>query len=153
MARNFTLSAGSGYSIVPEGVHIFRVDSIDYKEVYGKMEVVLVTKDGIKHTERYGLMDDKGQTNQGAMNAFSYFAKCALNNFDAVEIDLDDLIGRYIEASVTHEQVPKRNGKPGEMSTFARLGDKAPASGFDPAPQASEERPSKPTYDLDSILG
>lgn len=150
--HSFNLSAG-GYTLIPEGTHVFKVESIDYKEIYGKMEVHLVTEDGQKHTERYTLMDKNGCPNQPALNAFSYFAKCALDNFDATTIDLDELIGRYIECTVTHEQVPKRNGKPGEMSTFARLGDKAPASCFESeVVQSEQETVSTPPWSLDDVL-
>lgn len=106
-------------------------------------------------------MYKNGQDNQGALNAFSYFAKCALNNFDATDIDTDDLIGRYIECEVTHDVQPKQNGKPGETITFIRLGNKAPASGFEgeeaEEPVEEEVAPTpaedKPKYDIDSLLG
>lgn len=155
--RMFKVPAGTGFTLVPEGVHVFKVESIDYKQVYGKMEVNLVTKEGFKHTERYTMMDSNGRDNPGAIKAFGYFAHCCLNDFDATDIDLDDLIGRYIECTVTHEEVEGKNGK---TMTFARLGDKAPASGFEGEDDsAAEEAPapaptdSKPNYDLDSLLG
>lgn len=156
-----TLSASSGFTLIPEGTHIFKVTGVTYKKLYGKMEVYLETKEGLKHTERYSLMDKNGQDNQGVLNAFSYFAKCALNNFDATDIDTDDLIGRYIECEVTHDVQPKQNGKPGETITFIRLGNKAPASGFEdeeaeePAAEDAAPAPAedKPKYDIDSLLG
>ena len=153
MHHSFDLPKTS-FALVPEGVHIFKIDSINYKELYGKLEINLVTKEGYTHTERFSLMDNSGRPNQKALNAFGYFAKVALNNFDATNIDLDDLLGHYIECTVTHEQVPKKNGKAGEMSTFSRLGDKAPAAGFEGEAPVEEDTPAeKPQYDLESVLG
>ena len=118
-----TLSASSGFTLIPEGTHIFKVTGVTYKKLYGKMEVYLETKEGLKHTERYSLMDKNGQDN--------------------------------------HDVQPKQNGKPGETITFIRLGNKAPASGFEgeeaeePAAEDAAPAPAddKPKYDIDSLLG
>ena len=70
-----------GFKLIPEGSHVFKISKVDYKEEYGKMEVTLETVDGLKHIERFSLLRPDGETNPGAMNAFSYFAKVALNDF------------------------------------------------------------------------
>lgn len=143
-----------GFSIIPEGIHVFQIKEVTYKADFGKLEIAMQTAKGQKHVERYSLMTKDNTPNDGAMNAFSYFAKTALNDFSLTEIDEQDLVGRYIKCEVTHEQV-ESNRTPGKMVTFVRLGDKAPADGFEgeasPAPAA--EPKAKPAIDLGALLG
>lgn len=156
-----------GFSLIPTGTHVFQIVEVNYKEDFGKMEITMQTATGQKHTERFSLLDKSGEPNQGAMNAFSYFAKTALNDFSLTEIDHEDLVGHFIRCEVTHEEV-ESNRTPGKMLNFVRLGEKAPADGYDdapespapaPAPKPKEEAPApaggkaKPKFDLDSLLG
>ena len=148
------LGAKTGFTIIPEGIHIFKITEVQYNPLYGKMQISMETKDGLKHIERFTMMDDRGRPNQGALNAFSYFARVAMNNFDLEDIDCDTLVGHYMKCEVTHEDVPGKNGK---VNTYARLGDKAPATGFEgeeEAPPFDTETPAeeKTQYDLDSVL-
>ena len=46
----------TGFSIVPEGEHIFKIVEVEYKATYGKMTVTMATQKGLKHTERYSLI-------------------------------------------------------------------------------------------------
>lgn len=119
----------SGFTLVPEGTHIFKIVDVVYKEDFGRLEVVMETEDGLKHTERYSLLKADGSVNTRAYNAFSFFAKTAMQDFGLREIDHTDLIGHYIECDVTHDVVENRN-KPGETVTFARLGDKRQSDGW-----------------------
>jgi len=154
------IGLSEGFTIIPEGVHAFQITEVNYKEDFGNMEVVMQTASGQKHTERFSLLDKNGNPNQGALNAFSYFAKTALNDYDLTEIDHEDLIGHFIRCGVEHEAVPsKRN--PNRTVTFIRLGDKEPCDGFDDAPgtahapknTASAVSASGQHFDLDSLLG
>jgi predicted cupin superfamily sugar epimerase len=122
------LSEG-GFSLIPEGVHTFKITEVEYKEHFGKMKVTMQTKDGKKHTEQFSLLTQKGEVNEGAVKAFSYFAKTALNNFNLDEIDDQDLVGCYITATVKHEEF-ESNKNPGKMLKSARLSDWTPAAGF-----------------------
>ena len=122
------LSEG-GFTLIPEGKTIFKIVDVEYKEDFGKMKVFLQTKSGQKHTEQFTLLKKDGELNQGALNAFSYFAKTALNNFKVDEIDEQDLIGCYIMATVKHEEF-ESNKEPGKMLKSARLNDYAMAVGF-----------------------
>lgn len=145
-----------GFQIVPEGKHIFKVTAVDYDEDFGKMKVQLVTADGITMTEQYNLLTSDGEVNEKANNAFSYFAKTALNNFNLDEIDSDDLVGCYFKATCTHDKVPSTKD-PAKTVIFARLSDREPASGFDKAEKAVASTPaksgSKTKVNLDDILG
>ena len=71
------IGLSEGFSLVPEGTHVFKIITVNYKEDFGKMEVVMQTQSGLKHTERFSLLKSDGEPNEGALNAFSYFAKVA----------------------------------------------------------------------------
>lgn len=149
----------SGFTLIPEGEYVFRIYDVKYDETFGKLEVKLVTAQGMKHTENFSLMDNSGEPNEKALNAFSYFAKTALNNFALEDIDHTDLIDHYIRAEVVHTKVPSKKD-PTKTVTFVNLGDKSPADGFDEAPVQTAKPASAPRaavpgggYDLDSLLG
>ncbi len=156
-----------GFTLIPEGTHIFKITNTIYKEDFGKLEIYMQTQSGSKHIERFSLLKSDGSPNEGAYNAFSYFAKTALNNYELTEIDHADLIGHFIECDVSHD-VQENKKKPGQKITFIRLGDKRPSEGWDgssntvttpaakTAPVASQEvqktTPTSP-IDLAALLG
>lgn len=160
------IGLSEGFSLIPKGTHVFKITEVKYKEDFGKMEVVMQTASGQKHTERFSLLGSDGEPNQGGLNAFSYFAKAAMNDFAMTEIeDEQDLVGHYIRCEVDHEEV-ESNKNPGKMLKFVRLGNKEPADGFDEVPAAPKqskpaatqtaEEPAKQgakKFDLGSILG
>lgn len=123
--------AKGGFTLIPEGVTTFKITEVEYKEDFGKMVVAMQTKSGQTHQERFTLINNKGEVNEGALKAFSYFAKTALNNFNVEEIDDQDLVGCYIQATVKHEEYERTKGeKAGEKAIAVRLNDYAVASGF-----------------------
>lgn len=145
------ISLSSGFTLIPEGTYIFKITESEYKEDFGKLTVTLQTKEGLTHTERFTFIKQNGEANEGAINAFSYFAKTALNNFKLDEIDHTDIIGCYIEASVKHEEFESKN-EPGKMLKSARLTDYAVASGFaDNAENNSDKDDLEDLDDLDDL--
>lgn len=146
------LSKG-GFTPIAEGEHIFKITKSTYDEDFGKLEIEMVIASGQKHIERYSLIRDDGEINEGALNAFSYFAKTALNNFNLDEIDHNDLVGCYIKATVEHEKVPSKND-PARTVTFLRLTDQAPASGFEKEEEREKSNKSDTSggIDLDDLL-
>lgn len=169
----------SRFKVIPEGTYIFRIYDVTYDEEFGKIVIKLVTADGMTHTERFFIKDRNDETNEKALNAFSYFAKTAMNDFYMEDIDPEELIDHYIEAEVIHSEVPS-NKDPSENTTFANLGDKSPADGFDTEPveraltigrskeklkskgkskpKQAEKKPAKTSepkkgLDLDALLG
>lgn len=152
-----------GFKLIPEGSHVFRIEKVDYKEEYGKLEVTMVTIDGVRHVERFNLLKANGDVNEGAMNAFSYFAKAALNDFSVQEIDEQDLVGHFLRCTVRHEEV-ESSKNPGKMVKFVRLDDKEPADGYDDVdipwetkgPEAGSQGSGskvQKSFDLDDLLG
>lgn len=155
------IGLSNGFSLIPKGMQVFRIVEVNYKEDFGKMEITLQTAKGQKHVERFSLLDKNGEANQGALNAFSYFAKTAMNDYSLEEIDHEDLVGCFIKCDVDYEEV-ESNRNPGKMLKFVRLGDKEPADGFEEevaAPRKTEtakaeEKPKAKTgFNLDDILG
>lgn len=146
-----TIKLTGGYSPIPEGTHVFKITDVTYKEEFGKLEIKMQTAQGKTHTERYAFTKNNGETNDGALAAFSYMAKCALNDQDVDEIDPEDLMGHYIRATVVHDVLPSTK-KEGETVTFIRLTDKEPADGFEgeAAPAKPKDPPKK--YDLSALL-
>ena len=153
-----------GFTLIPEGVHVFRIYDVTYDETFGKLEVKLVNAKGLTMTERFSLKDSKGQANEGALGAFSFLAKTALNNFSIEDVDPVELIDCYIKAEVKHNTQPNKND-PTKTVTFANLGDKSPADGFEESPvdkaltlgkenaEVTTQTTAKSGLDLDSLLG
>lgn len=125
----------SGFTLIPEGVYVFRIYDATYDEDFGRIEVKLVNAQGMTHTERFSIKDKNDEYNEKALNAFSYFAKTAMGDYALEDVDPKELIDHYIEAEVVHTKVPS-NKDPNKEVTFANLGDKAPADGFDTEPVA-----------------
>lgn len=144
------LSEG-GFSLIPEGTTTFKIVGVEYKEDFGKMKVEMQTKSGAKHTEQFSLLTKSGEVNEGALKAFSYFAKTALNNYSLDEIDETDLIGCYITATVKHEEF-ESNKEPGKMLKSARLNDYAVAVGFGSDRATEETTDDSDSDDLDDFL-
>ncbi|RDY21410.1 hypothetical protein [Criibacterium bergeronii] len=161
----------SGFTLIPEGEYVFRIYDATYDEDFGKIEIKLVNAQGATHTERFSIKDKNDEYNEKALNAFSYFAKTAMNDFGLDDIEPTDLIDHYIWAEVVHTKLPS-NKDPNKTVTFANLGDKAPADGFDtepvgraltltggeakPSPATSPKKEAPPQskgLNLDELLG
>lgn len=164
----------SGFTLIPEGNYVFRIYGATYDEDFGKIEVKMVNAAGMTHTERFSIKDNNDELNEKALNAFSYFAKTAMGDYGMEDIDPAELIDHYIRADVVHTQLPS-NKDPNKTVTFANLGDKEPADGFDTEPVAraltlgkesakstasapktaapAAEAPAKKGLDLDKLLG
>ena len=139
-----------GFQIMPEGEQVLKITKAEYDEDFGKAIFTLENVKGQSCQERFGLLNQDGTPNERALNAFSFFAKTALNNFDLEDVDPVELVGHFIKAEVVHNKVPS-NQDPTKMKTFVNLGSKSPADGFETAPAA----PVKPKagLDLSALLG
>lgn len=146
------------FSLIPEGTTIFKVMEVDDSkyEDFGKLAVKLQTAKGETHTENFTIIKNDGEVNEGALKAWSYFARTCLNNSQVEEIDTQDIVGCYIKATVKHEKYIRQKGdRAGEEATTVRLNDYATATGFGTT-QAKAEAPvdtEDDSDDLDSFLG
>ena len=139
-----------GFQIMPEGEQVLKITKAEYDEDFGKAIFTLENVKGQSCQERFGLLNQDGTPNERALNAFSFFAKTALNNFDLEDVDPVELVGHFIKAEVVHNKVPS-NQDPTKMKTFVNLGSKSPADGFEAAPTASVK--PKASLDLSALLG
>lgn len=71
----------SCFVIIPEGEYVFRIYDATYDEDFGRIEIKLVNAQGATHTERFSIKDKNDEYNEKALNAFSYFAKTAMNDY------------------------------------------------------------------------
>ena len=160
-----TIPMTSGFTVCPAGKHVFRIYDVKYNADFGKLEIKMVNAQGITLIERFSLMGNDGNMNERACNAFSFFAKTALNNFSLEEVDPAWLINRYIGAEVTHTVQPNKND-PSKTVTFTNLGEKWAVDGFDTTPckkaltLGTEDKTETPapaeapkSVNLDDLLG
>lgn len=123
----------NGFTICPEGTHVFRIYDVDYDETFGTLIVKMVNAQGLTHQERYQLKDANDNPNEGALNAFSFFAKNAMNDFAAEDLDPNDLVNHYVRATIEHTTSPSKKD-PSKNVTFANAKDFSAADGFDTTP-------------------
>ena len=144
MAR---ITMTGGFQMMPEGEQVLKITKAEYDEDFGKAIFTLENVKGQTCQERFGLLNQDNTPNERALNAFSFFAKTAMNNFDLEDVDPEELVGHYIRAEVIHNKVESKK-EPGKMMTFINLGSKSPADGFDGAPA-----PKPSGLDLNALLG
>lgn len=138
-----------GFQTIPEGVHVLKITKAEYDEDFGKAVFTLENAKGLTCLERFSLLNNDNTPNEKALNAFSFFAKTAMNDFDLVDVDPAELVGHYIRAEVIHKKVPS-NQDPTKMVTFVNLGEKSPAVDFDGV--ATEAAPKSTGIDLTALL-
>lgn len=142
------------FKLIPEGVTIFKIMEVDDTKYddFGKIEVKLQTAKGETHTERFGLLKADGKLNEGALKVWSYFARVCLNNFQADEIDTQDIVGCYIQATVKHETFTRTKGdNAGTEAQTVRLNDYTVATSFN-GDIADDDTDDDDNIDLDDFL-
>lgn len=125
-----------GFSLIPEGVHVFKVVSCEDKyDDYDRVSYELQNSAGQKITNRFNFVNEKGEVNEISSFYWSKFARACLNlgANEEPEIEFSDLVGCYVEAEVKHNKYIAKSGEhKGEELTGANLIDKtyAPTNGF-----------------------
>lgn len=142
------ISLRNNFKVCPEGRHIFKITRVDYDVDFGKLLVFMENAQGDKHVEKFSLLQNSGEPNSKAYSAFAFFAKTALGNADLEEIEHTDLVGHYIGGEITHTVLPNRND-PSKTVTFANIGEKWVAEGFDGVPSQLVQTEG---VDLNSLL-
>jgi hypothetical protein len=139
-----------GFKIMPEGEQVLKITKAEYDIDFGKVIITLENVNGQSCLERFSLLNQDNTPNEKALGAFSFFAKTAMNDFDLVDVDPVELVGRYIRAEVVHNKVPSTKD-PTKMTTFVNLGEKSPADGFDGV--SVDVAPKSAGLDLNALLG
>ena len=136
-----------GFSLLSEGDHKLVITGVNYEADFGKLEIK--TKDvntNQAFTERFNLINKDGTPCEPAMNAFSYAAKVALNDFSATEVDPEDLVGYKYEVTIEHTKVDSKR-EPGKQMTFAKVVERRVC---EEAPEV--KAPQQTTINLDDLL-
>jgi hypothetical protein len=143
----------SGFALIPEGTYVFRIYQVDQDEDFGKVIIKLINAKGMTHQERFSLKNNNDDWNEKALNAFSYFVKTAMNDFELEDVVPSELVNHYIKAEVVHsEPLPSKND-PTKTVVFANLGKKEPAEGFDTTPvKRALELGQEQTQSVDELL-
>lgn len=118
------------FQLIPEGTQVFHITEVKYDADFGKLEITLLTKDGLKDIERFQLIDNNGETNEKALNAFSYFCRMVMDDPNlAGDFDEQALVNKYVSATVEHQKVPSKKD-PSKTNVFYKLSDYAAAKSF-----------------------
>ena len=123
MSKRFPLT--SGYQVIPEGTHAFKITAVEYDDQFGIIKVNLTSTTGLKHQEKFYVEDKDGNPNEGACIAFSMLARAAMDNNDLEDIDPEELVGKWFECEVEHDTRPS-NRDPSKTVTFVKLTDRRP---------------------------
>lgn len=133
------------FNVIPVGTYTFKITKTEYKPDFGKIEVTVEADNGMTHRETYNINND------GGIKAFSYMAKCALNDFSLTDIDPTELIGHFFEADVIHDEVPSKDD-PSKIMTFAKLSNKRAAVGFPEKPTVVKTAAPRTVPSLKDLL-
>lgn len=138
-----TLPLTGGFAPMDEGEQVLRIYGVEYDERKANLTIHMINAQAQTMREVFRFKKANNETNEGAMNAFSYFAKVAMGDFELTELNPENLVNRYIRVEVVHNE---HNG-----NTYANLGwNKEHAEDFDedPVPEALEKvfipKPEKP---------
>lgn len=141
----------SDFSLLPEGKTQFKIIKVDDSKYdkFGKLTIEMVTQNGQKHNENFGLIDAKGEINKGALKSWSYWIGAILGIWGEQEVDSDELVGHYFEADVTQEESDTISEKTGKPFVNNRLNNMTAIDGFaegDSAPDIDDDE------DVDDFL-
>lgn len=144
----FTAKGESGFQRLPEGHQVLLVKGVEFDPEFftdsvKEVVVILATKSGIEHKEKFNVAID------GGAKAFTFLMKTVHNRFDIKEGEsLDELVataaGHFIKTNVVHEVAKNREGeviktRAGETVINVRLNDKRPSTGWDMSDEPQDE--------------
>ena len=118
------LSKSTGFKNIPEGRTILKIVSVDEKPQFDKVEVKLRNQEGLTMLQKYDT------SKEGGLNAYSFLARSAMDDFSLDEVEGDDLIGRFVEADVTHTVVESTKDED-KTFTFVNIKNLKPSVGFE----------------------
>lgn len=140
------LSESTNTGIIAEGEHILQITKVEDKSMFGKLEFTLRNAKGQFVNNNFRNLD----TNPKAVNAMSYFVRCALDDFTVEEIEPKDLVGKYVKCEITHNK--------GSKVTFANITSTSTLSdedkdaiGFDFVNEASDETATTETVEDEEL--
>lgn len=115
------LAESNGTFISQPGKNVLLVvTKSKYDQEYGKVEMTLENENGEIVSNNFGLIDNDGSINEGALKAFSYFSRVAVGDWGRDDIEDEELIGCFVRADI--EMVEgKKEGREGKKMEFANI--------------------------------
>lgn len=99
------------YQPLEEGVHNFKIVEVNFKEEYMKLSITLRTKFGADTYLNFNFIGNDGKPNEVANRIFSFFARTALHDKEAKQVDPETLIGRFVQATATKRTYTNKDGE------------------------------------------
>jgi hypothetical protein len=113
-------STGGAYINQAGSKVLLRITKSNYDQDFGKVEITLENEKGELVNNNFGLMSQDGSMNEGAIKAFSYFARVAIGDWGRDDIEDEELVGCYVRADIKMVKGSKPN-KDGEILEYANL--------------------------------
>lgn len=99
------------YQPLEEGVHNFKIVEVNFKEEYMKLSITLRTKYGAETYLNFNFIGNDGKPNEVANRIFSFFARTALHDKEAKQVDPETLVGRFVQATATKRTYTNKDGE------------------------------------------
>ena len=125
------------YQPLEEGTHNFKIVAVDFKEEYMKLSITLRTKYGAETYLNFNFIGNDGKPNDVANRIFSFFARTALHDKEAKQVDPETLVGRYVQATASKRTYTNKDGEEKvafDLKGFKEINgyeDATPAAGVD----------------------
>lgn len=110
----------NGFKLMSEGKHLLKVVDVEDNMDFGKVNIKLKNAKGESITNRFILKKASGDWNEGALNAFSFFAKTVMNDYTLKSIEPKEMIGHFVIANITHTEQTNKNDE-SKTITFANV--------------------------------
>ena len=118
---NLAESTGGSYIKEASEKVLLQITHAKYNPDFGKVEMILTNEKGETMNNNFNLLNSDGKSmNEGALKAFSYFARVALGDWDRDDIEDEELVGCYIRGDIKLSEGKEKN-KSGEIMVFANL--------------------------------
>lgn len=98
------------YQPLEEGVHNFKIVEVNFKEEYMKLSITLRTKYGADTYLNFNFIGNDGKPNEVANRIFSFFARTALHDKEAKQVDPETLVGKFVQATATKRVYTNKDG-------------------------------------------
>lgn len=99
---------------------LLKITKAAYDQDFGRVEITLENAKGESINNNYGLLSADGSTNDGALKAFSYFARVAVGDWGRDDIEDEEMVGRFIRADIVMVE-GKKESKDGRKLSFANI--------------------------------
>ena len=130
------------YQPLDEGVHNFKIVAVDFNEEFMRLSITLRTKYGAETFMNFNFITADKKPNEVASRIFSYFARTALHNKDAKEVDPETLVGCFIQGTASKRTYTNKDG---EEKTAFDIKNFKEINGF-------EDAVEQPGVDLASLI-